>query len=115
MMRRDELTIIISAAIEPLARQIASLETRTQDLATRGDLEKLRAEILNGFVQSSALEPRLEAIRQELDRMRGDMEAIEKDEISEKDRRWIRAGQIFGYLAFIISVLSFFLQHVHIS
>lgn len=115
MMRRDELTIIISAAIEPLARQIAHLETRTQDLATRGDLEKLRAEIMNGFVQSSALEPRLEAIRQEITHVKQEIEDVDTQNISERDKRWIRTGQVIGYLAFIISVLSFLLQHVHIS
>ena len=40
---------------------------------------------------------------------------VEDKKLSEKDRTYIRIGQIGGVLALLIAILSFVLQHVHLN
>jgi hypothetical protein len=94
------------------------LDERTQNIATRGDLESLRKEL----VTRDAFEPQVSALRAQILRVDTDRMAdrlvlekriddLEEEQISKQDRVWIRAGQVAGVLALALALFQL-LSHV---
>jgi hypothetical protein len=94
------------------------LDERTQNIATRGDLESLRKEL----VTRDAFEPQVTALRTQILRVDTDrladrlalekrVDELENEQISKQDRLWIRAGQVAGVLALALALFQL-LAHV---
>jgi len=104
-----------------IMRQLERLDERTRDLATRGDLEALRKEV----VGRDLLEPQLSILRTQIARLEVDrttdhiemekrFEVVEKEQISRSERLWGRLGPAIAALAFILSLFEF-LTHVRFA
>jgi ABC-type phosphate transport system auxiliary subunit len=94
------------------------LDERTQNIATRSDLESLRKEL----VTRDAFEPQVSALRAQILRVDTDrladrlalekrIDGLEDEQISKQDRVWIRAGQVAGVLALALALFQL-LSHV---
>lgn len=97
-----------------MTRQLDRLEERTRDIATRGDLESLRKEL----VARDSLEPQLSALKAQISRVDSDrqddrrslesrLDAMKDDQISRADRLWIRLGQVAAFIAILLSLFEF--------
>lgn len=102
------------AALAPIMRLLDRVDERTQNLATRNDLEALRKEL----VARDSLEPQLNALRADIKRVdedrktdKGDInrrvDEVERDQIGARDRVWLRVGQAAGIVALVISMFEF--------
>jgi septal ring factor EnvC (AmiA/AmiB activator) len=101
-------------ALSPVMRQLERLDERTQNLATRADLESLRKEL----VARDSLEPQLAALRAQIARVETDqaedkkalekrIDDLEKERVSNSERLWSKIGIAIAALAFLLALLQF--------
>jgi hypothetical protein len=100
--------------LNTMSRQLERLDERTRDLATRQDLEALRKEL----VARESLDPQLNDLRAQIQRVDKDriadkeaadtrITALANEQISNKDRFWMRLGQISGITALALTLYEF--------
>lgn len=129
----DRINTSIKSELSPLTTKIDALDNKVSELyrdrVTRVDLEKLTS----AFVPRDAYEARhAQLIERDKDlendtrELRTKLETIQNSleekikhqqeiQLSEKDRTWIRMGQIMGALGLLGAALEFILAHIHFN
>jgi Rad3-related DNA helicase len=135
------LQATINPLVQKLQTLETKVDGLNTDRVTRTDLEKLRSEIVGSYVPRDAYEARHTALIDRNLNLENTMRELRKDyesdvqrlherlesgkiqletrikdaqqsELSAKDRNWIRGSQIMGYLAILLAILDFLLQHI---
>lgn len=117
---------VMQEAGQPYLAKLEQIDQRTRDLATKADLDRLRAEIVTSYVQRDVLEPRLVAMADHISRIERDLENVDasvdkkleknkENALSDKDRTWVRWGQVGGWVGLAVSLLAFAAQHIHFN
>src|SRR5579859_4025050 len=126
-MIRNNHIADLAKLIEPLTANLETLNKKVDllmaDRITRAEVEQKFKDVITLCVSRSEFEPRQTAIldhaaRQESDfrefkhqsedRFKEQAEAL----LSARDRIWMRAGQVAGWIALLLSALEF-LSHIH--
>lgn len=129
----DRINTSIKSELSPLTTKIDALDNKVSELyrdrVTRVDLEKLTS----AFVPRDAYEARhAQLIERDKDlendtrELRTKLETIQNSleekikhqqeiQLSEKDRTWIRMGQVMGALGLLGAALEFILSHIHFN
>jgi len=139
-----ELQAIIQTIIAPLIEKLRELDTKVDRLSennvTRGDIEKLSSNFisreyyntrhdqlierdldLEKMIRDMEIKKQLDLqkIYEKIEEHRQQAEARAQNQhqaqLSQQDRQWIRISQLIGVVAIIITILSFFLQHVRFA
>ncbi len=111
-----------SDANEQIIRRLDRLEDRlderTKNLATRGDLEALRREL----VAQATLEPMISSLKDQIIRVDADrvadrralekrIDKVEDEPLSRSDRLWMRLGQAAAVLALALTLFQFLVHY----
>lgn len=128
-MRKDEcheITAIIQSSLAPIVNKLQGLEEKVdklmQDRVTRSDMETRFKELTSIYVPRDLYEPHHTTSIERVNRLENDLrelhnriekkfEAIEEAALTEKDRTWLRIGQISGWIALALTLLPL-LAHI---